>query len=120
MLDFRTDAIAFGYQSPDYAITRSPDKTKGTAPTVPVAPSSKLNLLAHQFVQLLGIEPDHHLVTDHQRGSRPALVRMNQLMHRLRITRYVAVFKLDTSRREIGLRRAARRSTRLRKDDDLL
>jgi hypothetical protein len=106
----------------DHPIIGSPDhpmNTKGTACTVPFAPSSKVELIAHQFVQLLGIEADHHLIANNQRRCRAALVLANQIIHRLRIAGYITIFKLDTSRREVGLCRAARRSTRLREDDDL-
>ncbi len=75
-------------------------------------------LLCHQLVQPFRIETDHHFLADDQRRRRAALAFVNQIVHCLRIHGNVAVYEIDTSRREVGLGRAARRSTGLGEDDD--
>ncbi len=102
---------------------------KGAAGAAP-SPSSKLDgsdakaaagiLLRHELIQAHGIEANHDFVADHQRRSGTAAIGVDQLVHCLRIHRNVAVFKVDTPRREVGLGSPARRSTRLGEDDDLL
>ncbi len=63
------------------------------------------------------VESNDDLVTDHESGSGPAPIFINQVMHGLGIGTDVVVFKFDTPAREVGLGSAARRSARLAEHD---
>lgn len=74
--------------------------------------------LLQKFVQAFGIEADHHFFPDDEGGGRTALVAVNQFLDGGGIGAHVAVFKIDTSLREVGLDGPARRSAGLGKHND--
>ena len=78
------------------------------------------SLPCHQLVRPLRIEADHYFVSDHQRRRGVAVVGADQLKDKLFVGGNVALFVFDTSILEVGLSRSARRSARLREENDLL
>lgn len=86
-------------------------------------PGSRLgigSLLGEQLVEAFGVETDHDFLADDERRCGAAVVGPDQLKDVSLAGRDVALFKLDTSILEVSLDRTARRSARLREDDDLL
>ena len=75
-------------------------------------------LAGKKIVEALRVKADHHLLPDHQCWSGAALVSFNQFADGVGVAADVAFFKFDTSRREVGLHRAARRSAGLREYQD--
>jgi hypothetical protein len=68
----------------------------------------------------LGIEANHHLVTNDDGGSRTALILLYQFTDGGIVAGNVAHFKVDSSLREEGLGDPARRSPGLAKDNDFV
>ena len=68
----------------------------------------------------LGIEANHHLVTNDDGGSRTALILLYQLTDGGIVAGNIAHFEVDSSPREEGLGNPARRSTWLAEDDDFV
>jgi hypothetical protein len=77
-------------------------------------------LQGEQLVESFGVKADHDFLADHQRRRGAAVVGADQLKDVSLAGRYVALFELDTSILEVSLNRPARRSARLRENDDLL
>jgi len=77
-------------------------------------------LLGEQLVQAFGVKADHDFLADHERRRGAAVVCADQLKDVSLAGGDVALFELDTSILEVSLNRPARRSARLREDDDLL
>jgi hypothetical protein len=76
-------------------------------------------LFSKKLVQSLRIESHHHIVADDNSGRGAAAIFINEVLNSGGIPADVAVLKCYASRREVGLGDLARRSTRLREDDDL-
>ena len=62
---------------------------------------------------MFGVKADDDLVADHDGGRGAAVVFSHQLLHVLWVAADVAVLVLDSSLREVGLQRPARRSAGL-------
>jgi len=77
------------------------------------AGSSLVDLVGKHTVQLLRVETDHNGVTDNNRGCGAAVVFADQLKNRLLVHADVLYFEMNSSRREEGLCRIARRSAGL-------
>ncbi len=73
-----------------------------------------------EFVEALRIEAHHDVVSDHKSRRGAAVVRADKLKDKFFLGGDVALFEFDTSILEVGLGCPARRSARLRKNDDLL
>ncbi len=68
------------------------------------------------LVQPVRIKTDHDLLTDNNGWGGAAVVLPDQFKDRRLVHAYVFHFKLNTSRREVGLGHVARRSPRLAED----
>ena len=75
-------------------------------------------LLGEQLIDPLWVETNDDLVADYHRWSGAATIFINQIAHRLSVFTEIAVFKLNTSAREVGLYRVAGWSTRLAEYED--
>ena len=76
--------------------------------------------MAKKLVKTFGVESNHHLVVNDEGRSGTATIFVNQIVDGLLIAGDVAFFKCDTPIQEVGLDEAARRSTRLGKEDYFL
>jgi len=72
-------------------------------------------IILEQVAKTVGIESNHHLFACHQCWRRTTLILINQVLKSDSVIAYIAFFELDTSAREVGLDRVARRSARLSK-----
>jgi len=98
---------------------RSADRRREAfLPTTSERPKYVVALVAHQLIEAVRIEADHHLFSDDQGRSGATVVGVDQLLYRLRVRGNIAIYELDTSRREVGLGCAARGSTGLGEQDD--
>ena len=79
-----------------------------------------MGLLSKYLFEPSWVESDHHLVANDNGRGRAALVFSYQLAHGTLVSAYVANFKIDSSRREEGRGSLARRSSRLRENNNAL
>jgi hypothetical protein len=76
--------------------------------------------VAKKLVETFGVESNHHLIINDESGSGTAAIFVNQIVDGLLVAADVAFFECDTPIQEVGLNEAARRSTRLGKEDYFL
>ena len=76
--------------------------------------------MVKKVVETFGVESNHHLIINDEGRSGTATIFVNQIVDGLLVAADVAFFKCDTPIQEVGLDEAARRSTRLGKEDYLL
>ena len=74
-------------------------------------------LASKQLVEALWIEANDHIVSNYDRGSRTAVILLNEFTDSAEIVAHILVFELDPSLREVGFCRIARRSSRLAEED---
>jgi hypothetical protein len=75
---------------------------------------------AEEFVDAIGVESDDDLIANDDGGSHTAVVGTDQFEYGTLVAADVAVFEIDTSAREVGLKGAARRSAGLGENNHLL
>ena len=75
--------------------------------------------MAKELIETFGVESYHHLISDDDGRRGTAAILVDQVLHRFLVAANIAIFVRDSSLREVGPGRVARRSTGLGKEDNL-
>ena len=75
-------------------------------------------LVCYQLLEPVGVEADHDLIADDDRGRGAALILLHHLAHGAKVTTHVAQLELNASLREEGFRPIAGWSTGLAEQQD--